>query len=74
MFKRILAILKAISTAIGTVVGRIILTIFYFVLIPPFALWSRHKTDPLRRERSAAGPWTVREPVEEGLDAALRQY
>jgi hypothetical protein len=74
MFKRVLAILKAISTAIGNLVGRIILTIFYFVLLPPFALWSRRKTDPLRIKPTNEGPWTAREPVEEGLDAALRQY
>lgn len=74
MLKRALAILKAVSTALGNLVGRIILTLFYFVLMPPFALWSRLTTDPLRLRQSNPAPWVSRAGAEEGLDAALRQY
>lgn len=74
MFRRALAVLKTVSTAIGNVVGRIILTLFYFILMPPFAIWSQLKTDPLRLQQTGSGPWVGRPAAEEGLDAALRQH
>jgi len=74
VLKRALAILEVVSTAIGNVVGRVILTLFYILLLPPFALWARLRTDALGLRPRPHSVWTPREPVEEGIDAARRQY
>ena len=73
MGKRILQILKAISTAIGNVVGRALLTIFYFVLLPPFAIWTRLRLDPLRT-KSARAEWVPRPASANDLESARQQY
>ena len=73
MGKRILQILKAISTAIGNVVGRVLLTILYFVLLPPFAIWTRLRLDPLRI-KSAKAEWVARPASQPDLESARQQY
>jgi hypothetical protein len=73
MGKRILQVLKAISTAIGNVVGRILLTILYFVLLPPFAIWTRLRLDPLRM-KSARAEWVPRPASPTDLESARQQY
>ena len=73
MGKRILKVLKAISTAIGNVVGRVLLTVLYFVLLPPFAIWTRLRVDPLRI-KTARAEWVKRPVSPADLESARQQY
>jgi hypothetical protein len=61
-----------IARAIGNFQARVILTLFYFVVVPPFALLLRVSRDPLRlraRTESFWVPRAAREP-----DTGQRQY
>jgi hypothetical protein len=71
---RLWAAWKRLAHAIGTVQARLILSVLYFVLLPPFALVRRLGADPLGR-RPAPGPtsWRPRPPEAPTLDAARRQ-
>jgi hypothetical protein len=64
---------KRIARRIGDVQARIMLTIFYAVIVAPFALAVRALSDPMRFGSPPA--WLVRNPT--GTDAATyarRQY
>lgn len=66
---------KAIAHVIGTFQARAILTIFYFILLAPFALGLRWLADPLRLKRSAGPGWLPRPAGEdEALVVARRQF
>ncbi len=66
---------KAIAQVIGDFQARIILTLFYFVLITPGALIVRAVSDPLRLNRPRSGSlWTAHPSEPQRLDDARRQY
>jgi len=48
MLKRVWQAWKRIAHAIGNFQARVLLTIFYAVLVFPFGMWSRFFSDPLR--------------------------
>ena len=65
---------KRIAHAIGNFQARVILTVFYFVVVPPFALVLKVWKDPLAL-RPPAGPsfWTSRDDAA-SRDAGRRQF
>ena len=64
---------KAVSLAIGNVVGRVFLTIFYFAVMSPFAMIVRTRLDPLQIKSSRRG-WHNRPEAARDLSAARQQY
>lgn len=64
----------AIAHVIGTFQARVLLSLFYFVVVPPFALVVKLARDPLGlRAPAQASGWRGREPTDTSVDAARRQ-
>lgn len=64
---------KRIAHRIGAFQSRLLLSVFYFVAMAPFALIARLGPDRLRR-RVAGSTWIERAPSPTGIDVARRQY
>ena len=64
---------QKIAKKIGDFQARLILTIFYFVVVLPVGLVARLFGDPLGRKKSAAG-WEVKAEISTSLDSAHRQF
>lgn len=66
---------KRVARKIGDFNARVILTIFYCVLLMPFALMVKLFTDPLRIKSKTEKRWLHREAEKEGdlLEKAARQ-
>ena len=66
---------KKIARKIGDFNARVILTIFYFILLMPFALLVRLFTDPLEIKKKAHKGWHPREEKDDVplLERAERQ-
>jgi hypothetical protein len=66
---------KRLGRKIGDFQARVLLTIFYFAIIAPFALIVRWATDPLAVKRGTAKGWRLRPaPVGTPLERARRQF
>ena len=66
---------RAIARFIGTVQARVLLSVFYFVVVPPFALVVRLRRDPLRlRLGEGESGWIERAPPAVSAADAARQY
>lgn len=64
---------KIIAHVIGNVQARVLLTLFYFAIVPPFALFVKLGRDPLGlRPPRGASFWTARSETDTG--AAPRQF
>ena len=64
---------KVLAHIVGNVHPRVILTLFYFVILPPFALIVNLVRDPLSlRAPRGASFWLAR-PASEGADEAGRR-
>lgn len=74
MWRRLWNAWKHVAEKIGVFQSRVILTLLYFVVVPPFALVARTGRDPLRIRRIAGSAWTDRAPRPATLDAFRRQY
>ncbi len=66
---------KRLAHVIGNFQARVLLTVFYFVIVPPFALIVRLLKDPLtlRRPRTAKTFWIERPPEGAPAERARRQ-
>ena len=65
---------QVVAHAIGNFQARVLLSAFYFVVVPPFALIVKTK-DPLGlRRRSRASGWIERAAVEVSSESARRQF
>jgi hypothetical protein len=65
---------KRLARRIGDIQARILLTLFYYVVLGPFALVLRWRSDPLALERGVSGGWRSRpESLEEPMAQARRQ-
>jgi hypothetical protein len=65
---------KAVARRVGDVQARILLTLFYYVVLGPFALVLRWRSDPLGIGPRASGGWRPRdEPAGPPLPRARRQ-
>jgi hypothetical protein len=66
---------QRLGRKIGDFQARVLLTIFYFVMIAPFALIVRWATDPLAVKRRTTKGWRLRPaPVGSPLERARRQF
>jgi hypothetical protein len=66
---------RAIAQVIGDFQARILLTVFYFIIVTPGALIVRAFFDPLQIKRShGASMWTPHTTTQPSLDDARRQY
>jgi hypothetical protein len=63
---------KRIAEAIGNVIGRLVLTVFYFTLLMPFGLGVRLWGDPLAIKVRHDIKWVRREVDSPSLDNARR--
>ena len=65
----------ALSHAAGNLLGRIVLTIFYFTFALPFGVVRSRFADPLRlRKKNQPGVWLPRDTRDLTLDDARRQF
>jgi hypothetical protein len=75
LLKRLWARWKVISHVIGTFQARVLLTVFYFLIVPPFALIVKLVTDPLSlRAPQTASYWVTRLRPERAERAGTRQF
>ena len=66
---------KKIARIIGDFNARVILTLFYFIFLAPFALAVRFLSDPLAIKNKSAPSWGVKSQTEEPLtEQAKRQF
>ena len=74
LFRRLWAGWKRIGRKIGDFQARVLLTVFYFVIIAPFGLLVRMATDPLSLKPATPKGWQPRRtPPGTPLERALRQ-
>ena len=66
---------KVIAHKIGDFQARVLLSVFYFAIVGPFALGVKAFSDPLRL-RSGGGPTWVPRPAPDAdtLTCAVRQF
>jgi hypothetical protein len=66
---------KRIARIIGDFNARVILTLFYFIFLAPFALAIRFLTDPLAIKNKSTPLWGIK-PEAEGtvMEQAKRQF
>jgi hypothetical protein len=73
--KELWAAWKRIARKIGDFQARILLTIFYFVLLAPFALIMRRTSDPLAMKTGAQRGWNVRQDASDySVEAVRKQF
>jgi hypothetical protein len=66
---------KAIAQIIGDFQARVILTLFYFIILTPGGLIIRSFSDPLRlKHPHRASMWTLRSAETQSLGEARKQY
>jgi hypothetical protein len=63
---------KRVGRKIGDFQARVLLTLFYFVILAPFALVVRFKADPLGLKRG--GGWHSLAHTGTSLERARRQF
>ncbi len=57
----------------GNMLSRCLLTVLYYAVLGPFALFYRYFADPLHLRRRTAGNWIAWEHPNDTLGAARRQ-
>jgi hypothetical protein len=66
---------KRIAHTIADFQARVLLSVFYFVILGPFAVGAKRFSDPLRLGRGAAAGWLPRpDVVSDPLTRARRQF
>lgn len=66
---------KVVAHVIGNIQARILLSLFYFVLIPPFGILVRALMDPLQlRRRPRESFWVITPHKEQAVTDAHRQF
>jgi hypothetical protein len=61
------------SERFGSMLSRTLLTLLYFVVLGPFAVFYRIFADPLHLRRRPRGNWSAWEETNSSLKAAKRQ-
>ncbi len=75
MLARAWAAWKRAARVVATVQAHVLLTLFYFVIVPPFALVVRLSRDPLGLAEPKGGSyWLPRSPSEPGPTGGRRQF
>ena len=65
---------KKIGHAVGVVQTRILMVIFYFIVVLPIGLITRLAGDPLHLKPPPEGNWTAHRHEEPSVDSARRQF
>jgi len=66
---------KRVARKIGDFNARVILTLFYFIFLAPFALAIRFLTDPLAIKNKSTPSWGIKSQNEESLlEQARKQF
>jgi hypothetical protein len=65
---------KRVGKKIGDTQARILLTLFYFILLTPFALAVQWQSDPLSIRKGSHRGWQLRGKEEAPMERATRQY
>jgi hypothetical protein len=65
---------KGFGRFMGNMVGRVVLSIFYFTIFVPFGLGVRAFTDPLQIKTTPDQLWRPRVTPEQNLAEAERQF
>ncbi len=66
---------KRIAKRIGDFQARVLLGLFYFAFLGPFAMGVRLRSDPLAIKKGSQKGWRPRAPIEgEPIDLAKRQF
>ena len=73
MLKRVWQTWKQVAHAVGTFQARILLTVFYAVLVLPFGIVARLFSDPLRIKRPGPRQWLEHPDETHDLQWAKRQ-
>jgi len=74
IFKRFWEGWKAFGQAMGNLLARVVLTIFYFTIFVPFGVGVRLFGDPLQIKSQPAEQWRPRATGDQKLEEVLRQY
>lgn len=66
---------KVVARRIGDFQARVLLSIFYFTVLAPFALGVKMFSDPLRLRATGGSGWTERPlPTDDAVTQASRQF
>jgi hypothetical protein len=65
---------KKIAHAVGVVQTRVLMVIFYFIVVLPIGLIMRLRGDPLHLKAPTDSNWTPHRHEEPSLDSARRQF
>lgn len=74
MLKKLWDRWKRISHAVGNLQARVLLTVFYVLLVIPTGLVVRLVSDPLGLRRPVASYWVSRPATDETLSGATREF
>jgi len=58
----------------GDYIARLVVNLFFFTIMVPFALGVKFLTDPLSLRKNASSQWLPRKPVGAKLDEARSQF
>jgi hypothetical protein len=72
--RRFWKVWKHFGELISNLVGRIILTIFYFTIFLPFGLLIRFLGDPLAIKPGKGAQWVNREVDDQTMESARKPY
>lgn len=61
------------SERFGNMLSRALLTLLYYVVLGPFAIFYQMSADPLHLRRQSSGNWTPWNRGTDTLDSARRQ-
>lgn len=66
---------KGLAARMGNFQGRLLLSLFYFLVLAPWGVLVRIASDPLRIKRSAGGSFWIQRPGDSsGIDEARGQF
>ena len=65
---------KAFGRFMGNIVGRVVLSVFYFTVFVPFGLGVRAFSDPLQIKTRPESLWRPRVTADQTLAEAERQF
>lgn len=70
---RMMHALTQFTERFGSMLSRLLLTVLYFALLGPFAVFYRLFSDPLHIRRRRNGNWSEWRATNESLSAARKQ-
>jgi hypothetical protein len=74
VFKKIWEGWKAFGRFMGNIVGRVVLTVFYFTVFVPFGLGVRRFSDPLQVRTVPSSLWRPRTTTDKNVADVRRQF